>query len=81
MMTIPQTKCPNCKQECTEHFFPPSDPIDYDKIVTEDGRRIGYKYINNGCRINPYLDGGTQLICKNCCLTTFYPRSPPEDST
>lgn len=70
-----ETKCPKCKMEYSETFFKPENPTDFDRIEIKEGRRIGYKYLpNHATRINPYIDGGTFLQCKNCCLYTFYPR-------
>jgi len=74
-MSDPKTKCPNCKQECEEQFFPPEklgpewrlDKSDPDHIVA-------WKSEGRTSVCNPYPLGGTFLICKNCAFYTFYPR-------
>lgn len=73
----PKTKCSSCGKECNEIFMKPHDDSEYDKIVVEDDRRIGYKYTpDGGTEVNPYVDGGTFVSCGNCALYTFYPRKP-----
>jgi len=69
------TRCPNCNNECDEiNFTPIKDLSGWTLKPNEEGRLIGYKNENDGTTINPYPKGGTQLICKDCCLYTFYPR-------